>query len=157
MTIFLMHPADARAWPAMPQVINRMCQFSADEHGRLEPDLVVTYLSHFITELVHPDQVRQRCWVKVEDDGTVSGHIVVDLCSQNGLPYGSVTQFASDHGFPFPREAGAELWAEIQDWVKNTWGGLQMRIRARTSVHARAYRMLYGFHETKQITMKKEL
>lgn len=156
MTILLMHPADTRAWPAMPQVVNRMCAFSVDEHGKLEPNLVVTYLSNFITEIVHPEQVKERCWVKVEDDGRVTGHVVVSLCDQNGLRFGSVSQFASDPGFPWPREAAAKLWAEVQEWVRDN-GGLQMRIRARTKVHARAYRMLYGFKETEQVLMKKEL
>jgi len=156
MTIFLMHPTDARAWPAMPQVVNRMCLFSVDAHGKLEPDLVRNYLANFITELVHPEQVKQRCWVKVEDDGLVSGHIVVDLANQNGLPYGSVAQFASDEGLGFPRDAGARLWEEIQGWVRDN-GGAQMRIRARSRLHARAYRTYYGFKETPQVLMWKEL
>jgi hypothetical protein len=154
MTIFLMHPADARAWPAMPQLVNRMCQFSVDEHGTLEPDLIRDYLAQFITELVHPEQVDARVWVKVEDDGRVTGHIKVTMGNQHGLPFGSVAQFASDPGFPWPREEGKQLWQEIQDWVRSK-GGRQVRVRARTPVHARAYRMLYGLEPTTEILMKK--
>ena len=156
METFLMHPSDARAWQAMPQLVKRMCEFSVDEHGELEPELVRSYMAQFITEIVHPEQVDSRVWVKVEDDGRVTGHVMTVVCNRNGHLFGSVSQYSSDKSCPWPREAAQEVWEEMQSWVRSK-GGRQMRIRARTPVHARAYRMLYGLTETPEILMKKEL